>query len=286
LPNTDRADSTAEARRELGARLRLLRRSAGLTQSTVAEATGQHVTRVSRIENGGQPPTEQNIRDWCAVCGAPAEVADLVAAARAVEGSYQEWARLSRAGLKRLGQPHSLASYRRTRLFRIHEPLVLPGVLQTEAYYRAMIKFWYGFLDAPDDTEAAVADRRDRTAVARQPHRRITAVLGEQALRTRFTTFAEHADQLAHLLELQRHRNITVSVIPADAQRRALATLGFWILDDNAVALETPTAALKVTRPAEIGRYVTMFEALRAEAVHGRAARTLIEDALAGSRAH
>jgi transcriptional regulator with XRE-family HTH domain len=40
-----------------------MRRAAGLTGKQLAEATGQHFTRISRIENGGQAPTEHNIRD-------------------------------------------------------------------------------------------------------------------------------------------------------------------------------------------------------------------------------
>jgi transcriptional regulator with XRE-family HTH domain len=42
---------------ELGARPRQIRKAAGLTGKAVAEATGQPITRVSRIENGTQPPT-------------------------------------------------------------------------------------------------------------------------------------------------------------------------------------------------------------------------------------
>jgi len=75
--------------------------------------------------------------------------------------------------------------------------------------------------------------------------------------------------------------SVSVGIIPADAQRRAIATIGFWIFDNNAVALETPTAAIKVTRPQEIARYVTMSDHLHREAVHGRAARRLITNLLA-----
>ncbi|MGH3834673.1 MAG: helix-turn-helix domain-containing protein [Pseudonocardiaceae bacterium] len=67
--NTDPRSSVARARKELGARLRQLRKSAELTGQALADATGQHFTRVSRIENGAQGPTERNIRDWCAACG-------------------------------------------------------------------------------------------------------------------------------------------------------------------------------------------------------------------------
>ena len=59
---------------------------------------------------------------------------------------------------------------------------------------------------------------------------------------------------------------VSVGIIPADAQRAAIATIGFWIFDDAAVALETPTAAIKVTRPQEIGRYVALFEQLLSDA--------------------
>ena len=278
---TDLHSAVAQARKELGARLRQLRKSAGLTGQAVADATGQHFTRISRIENGVQPPTERNIRDWCTVCGCADQIPDLLAAAQSVETAYLEWARQSRAGMKHLGDLHSITTYRRTTTFRIHEPIVLPGIFQTETYIRQMLDFWYAYLDAPSDTDATVAMKAERTAVALSPSKRIAVVLGEQALHTRRGTVAEHAHQLSHLLRLMRLPSVSVGIIPADAQRRAIATIGFWIFDNNAVALETPTAAIKVTRPQEIARYVTMFDHLHREAVHGRAARRLITNLLA-----
>lgn len=274
--STDPSSSGAQARRELGARLRQLRRAAGLTGVVVAEATGQHVTRVSRIENGAQPPTEANIRAWCEVCGAGDQIPDLIATARSVESAYLEWSRQARAGMRRLGDLHSPATYRQTTTFRIHEPTLMPGILQTEAYARRMLGFWYDFLDSPDDTDATLAMRAQRTAIALHPGKRIVVILGEQALRTRRGTSQEHADQLSHLLKLMRRPFISVGVIPADAQRHAIASTGFWIFDQNAVALETPTAAIKVTRPQEIALYARMFDQLRDEAVHGAAARRII----------
>jgi transcriptional regulator with XRE-family HTH domain len=278
---TDPSSSVAQARRELGARLRQLRRSAGLTGKALAKATGQHFTRVSRIENGAQAPTERNIRDWCAACGAEDQIPDLIATAQSVESAYLEWARQSRAGMRRLGDLHSIATYRRTTTFRIHEPIVMPGIFQTEAYIRQMLTFWYAFLDAPNDADATVAMKAERTAIALSPAKRIAVVLGEQALRTRRGTPAEHTDQLTHLLSLMRLPFVSVGVIPADVQRHAIATIGFWIFDNNAVALETPTAAIKVTRPQEIALYAAMFDRLQNEAVYGHHARQLIAKVLA-----
>ena len=278
----DPSSSVAQARKELGARLRQLRKSAGLTGQALADATGQHVTRVSRVEHGIQPPTERNIRDWCVACGAEDQIPDLIATAQNVESAYLEWTRQTRAGMRRLGGPHSIATYRRTTHFRIHEPIVLPGIFQTETYIRRMLAFWYKFLDAPDDTDATIAMRAERTAVALNPAKRIAVVLGEEVLHTRRGTPAEHADQLNHLLSVMRLPFVSVGVIPADVQRYAIATIGFWIFDNNAVALETPTAAIKVTRPREIALYAKLFDQLQAEAVYGNDARQLIAEVLAG----
>jgi len=278
---TDPSSSVAQARKELGARLRQLRKSAGLTAQAVADATGQHFTRVSRIENGVQPPTERNIRDWCAACGVEDQIPDLIATARSVDSAYLEWTRQTRAGMRRLGALNSIATYRRTTTFRIHEPIVMPGIFQTEAYSRRMLAFWYAFLDAPDDTEATIATKAERTAIALSPAKRVAAVLGEQALRTRFGTPEEHAEQLTHLLSCTRLPFVSVGIVPANAQRLAVANIGFWIFDNNAVSLETPTAAIKVTRPQEIAQYVKMFDRLRAEAVYDQDARELIATVLA-----
>jgi hypothetical protein len=123
--------------------------------------------------------------------------------------------------------------------------------------------------------------KAERTAIALSPTKRIAVVLSEQALHTRRGTPAEHADQLTHLLSLMRLPFVSVGVIPADAPRHAIATIGFWIFDNNAVALETPTAALKVTRPREVGLYVAMFDQLQKEAIYGHDARKLVARVLA-----
>src|SRR5207245_7539625 len=122
----------------------------------------------------------------------------------------------------------------------------------TEAYSRRRLAYWYDCLDAPEDTDATVAMKAERTAIALNPAKRIDVVLGEQALHTRYGSPAEHAGQLSHVLSLMRLPFISVAVIPASIQRRAIATIGFWIFDENAVALETPPAAIKITPPTEL----------------------------------
>ena len=274
--STSPSSSAKEAQKALGARLREIRKDAGLSGRALAAATCQHFTRVSKIEHGVQAPSDQDIRDWCRACGVEEQIPDLIATARAVESAYLEFRRQARAGMKRVLGAHTLPLYERTTLFRIYEHNVIPGLFQTAAYCTAMLSFWIGFLDAPDDLYTAVAARMERQRVIYSGGKRFEVVLEEQALRTWFGTAEIQAGQLGRLLEVMSVPTVSLGIIPMMAERTAVASAGFWIFDDSLVALETPTASIEVTRPQEIDLYTRMFEHLKASAVYGAPARALI----------
>lgn len=269
-----------EARQALGQRLRDIRKDAGLTARALAELTTQHFTRISKIENGVQSPTDQDIRDWCAACAAESQTADLIATLRAVESAYLEYRRQSRAGMKRVLGAHTLSRYDQTKVFRIYEHNVVPGLFQTADYAAAMLEFWIDFLNTPNDVEDAVAIRTQRQKVLNQPRKRFSVLLEEQALRTWFGTAETQTDQLERLLEITTMPNVSLGVIPLMTERQAVASAGFWIFDDALVALETPTASIEVTQPREIQLYTRMFDVLKNNARYGDDARDLIRGAL------
>ena len=252
----------------------------GLSARALAKATGQHFTRVSKIEHGVQAPADQDIRDWCRACGSEEQIPDLIATAHAVESAYLEFRRQARAGMKRVLGAHTIPLYERTNLFRIYEHNVIPGLFQTAAYSAAMLSFWIDFLDAPDDLDQAVAARMERQQVVYQAGKRFVVVLEEQALRTWFGTAETQAGQLGRLLEVMSIPTVSLGIIPLMTERTAVGSAGFWIFDDALVALETPTASIEVNRPQEIELYARMFEHLKTPAVYGAAARALIIKAL------
>lgn len=270
-------DSTVErARREFGLRLRAIRRDAGLTARALAAATGQHYTRTSKIEHGVQVPTAADVRAWCAACTAQDQLADLLTTLHAVESAYVEMRRQSRAGMKRVLGAHTVERYERTTRFRIYEHNVVPGLFQTAEYCAAMLDFWYRFLDAPHDLDAAVAVRMERQRVLYRSGRRVDCVLEEQALRTWFGTAQTQAGQLDRLLAVMSLPTVSIGIIPLMTERDAVGSAGFWMFDDALVALETPTAAITVDQAEEIALYARMFDVLRGSAVHGAAARALV----------
>jgi len=278
--STQPSSSAREAQRALGARLREIRRDAGLSGRALAAATRQHFTRVSKIEHGVQPPTDKDIRDWCRACDAEEQVPDLIATARVVESAYLEFRRQARAGMKRVVGAHTLALYERTSQFRIYEHNAIPGLFQTAAYCAAMLSFWIGFLETPADLDAAVAARMERQKVIFEAGKRFAVVLEEQALRTWFGTAEVQAGQLGRLLEMMSVPTVSLGIVPLMTERTGVASAGFWVFDDSLVALETPTASIEVTRPQEVELYARMFEHLRGAAVFGAAARGLIIRAL------
>jgi transcriptional regulator with XRE-family HTH domain len=268
--------SAGRARRDFGVRLREIRKDSGLTARALAAATGQHYTRISKIENGVQVPTAADVRAWCGACAAEDQQPDLLATLHAVESAYLERRRQSRAGMKRALGAHTVERYERTARFRIYEHNVMPGLFQTAEYCAAMLAFWFRFLDAPNDLDAAVAVRMERQRVLYRGGRRIDCLLEEQALRTWFGTAEIQAGQLDRLLAVMSLPSVSVGIIPLMTERDAVGSAGFWMFDDSLVALETPTASIAVDRPDEIALYARMFDILRGPAVYGAAARALV----------
>jgi transcriptional regulator with XRE-family HTH domain len=267
--------SAQQAKEAFGGRLREIRLDAGLTGRQLAHLTGFHFTKISRVEHGGQNLSEADIRVWCIACGAPDQVADLVAQARAVETMYREWRRQARGGLRRL-QERIEPLYERTELFRIHEHWSIPGLLQTAAYSDESLKYWARLLDLPDDHDAATATRMQRQRVLRSGSRQFIILLAEQVLLCRIGSAEIMIEQLDRLLASMSMPNILLGILPATTGLGAHTQTAYWIFDDDLVKVETLTAALDITRPAEIAVYATAFAQMRQAAVYGDTARTLI----------
>jgi transcriptional regulator with XRE-family HTH domain len=268
-----------QAREALGARLREIRKDAGLSGRALAAATGQHFTKISKLENGARTPSEQDIHAWCTACGAADQIPDLIATVRHIEMLYGEWRRQMRAGLSHMTES-SVPLYENTALFRIYENTVVPGLFTTAEYATAIFRFWSGFMDLPDDVDAAVEARMNRQRVLYTGDRHFHVVLEEQVLRTRVGDVGVMAGQLDRLLAVISLPRVCIGVIPAAGERHSLTQGSFWMFDDTRVRVETVSASLTITQPRDIALYARVFEQLKRSAVYGRDARRLIGQAL------
>src|SRR6266487_3106886 len=122
-----------------------------------------------------------------------------------------------------------LEAERAAHALRLWSPILIPGLLQTAEYARAL------FVAAGEDDERAeelVAARMDRQAIldrVRPPH--VVAVLDEAVLHRLIGTPAVMHDQLTHLAGLSERPNVLVEIVPAstganaEAERRLPARL-------------------------------------------------------------
>ncbi|MFQ6145441.1 helix-turn-helix domain-containing protein [Streptomyces seoulensis] len=264
----------------MGRRLREIRMDAGLTARELARRAGWHESKCSRLENGRTQPSDADIRTYTAHCAAQEQAADLIATARGIEGAYVQWRRLERAGLKRVQQ--SVAPlFARTRRFRAYQSWVIPGLLQSAAYTRAVLSTVAHLRDAPDDIDAAVAVRMDRRHVLHSGDHRFAVIVEEWVLRTVIGDDDTMAGALGHLISAASLPSVSLGVIPLGTPRGAgWPVESFTMYDDAQVNVELVSAHLTITQPGEIAEYARAFAELSAVAVYGARARSLITAAI------
>ncbi|MEU1671867.1 helix-turn-helix transcriptional regulator [Streptomyces roseifaciens] len=274
------SSTVREARVALGSRLREIRRAGGFkTARAFAARAGWSESKASRIENGITQPSDDDLSRYAELCQVPDAYPDLLATAHNIEEMYVEWRRLQREGLRPVQEAH-VSLYERTRRFRIYEPGVIPGLLQTPAYARSIMSRIIAFWDIPDDTDAAVAVRMGRQRVLHNANRQFGILLEEAALRSRFGDAEVMASQLGHLLTVSVLQQVSLGIVPMTADRTMWPLEGFWIFDDDQVVIELATAQVTVKQPSEVAAYARMFSELARIACYGKAARTLIAEAI------
>ncbi|MET4923479.1 helix-turn-helix transcriptional regulator [Streptomyces sp. PSRA5] len=270
------SSSVQQAKEALGSRLREIRKDSGMTARALAAAAGWHESKTSRIENGRTPPSDADVRLWTSLCDAEDQTADLIATARGIEGMYVEWRRLERGGLKRV-QESVLPLFERTRRFRFYQSWVVPGLLQTPDYTRAVLNTVVALRNAPDDVDAAVAARMERQRVLRSGHQQFAMLVEEWVLRTMIGDARVMTGQLGHLIAAASQPSVSLGVIPMGTERgNAWPAESFSLFDDTQASVELVSANLTVTQPREVSEYVSTFKELSTIAVYGANARELI----------
>lgn len=278
--STSPSSSVQQARQLIADRLREILRDSGLTARALAQQAGWNETKCSRLTHGRTPPSDEDIRLWCTICGVPEEIPNLIAASRNAENAYVEWRRVQRSQ-KRM-QELRLSLYEETRLFRFYCAGVIPWPLQTPDYMRSVMTRFNEFHRASaSDIEEAVQARVARRRYLKDGTRRCAMLIEEQVLHNRFVGGDEvMREQLRYLLIGMRQRNLSLGIIPLDRPRLQRPTETFSIYDEARVFVELVSAAVTITQPHEIALYVKCFQDLGSAAVYGDEARSRIEGAI------
>jgi len=264
-----------EARAALGKRLRELRQQAGLTGKQLAESLSWPPSKISKLENGRQTPTDDDIKGWTRMTGSEHETEALLASLHTLEVQHAEWQRQLKVGLRPHQNKIALLDAK-TRLFRVFEATVIPGIIQTADY--AHFRFAQGItmFKVPNDINAAVETRVKRQEMLYRQDKRFYFVLTEAALRLRLCPPEIMLAQLDRLVSLSALSNVRLGIIGYETQYVVAPWHGFWLLDNDLVMVETFSAELNLAQPQEVELYAGIFEQLAAVASYGRAARAII----------
>ncbi|HKT04581.1 MAG TPA: helix-turn-helix transcriptional regulator [Rugosimonospora sp.] len=257
-------------RRRLGAELRRLRETAGLTCEQVGEHLDCSASKISRIETARVPARTVDVQALCRLYHASEEQAATLLALVKESKQTGWWHRFDDA------LPDWFETYvgleAAAASIRTYEIQLVPGLLQTEAYARAL--FESGDLGQRTDIEHAVSIRRARQEVlAGDNPPQYWAILSEAALLRTVGGAGVLRDQLLHLVEVSQLPHVTIQVIRNDLGAHPGMLTPFVILgfperaDPRVVFVDYLTGALYLEKPEEVDRYDLAFNHLVAAAV-------------------
>ena len=279
-----RGNSPTVRRRRLASELRRLREASQLTIDEVGEKLECSASKISRIETGHVEVTPRDVRDMLELYAIDEDQREaLVQLAREARKkgwwhAYNEVFTGSFVGLE--SDASSLHTF---------QALLVPGLLQTEDYMRAVIK-----AIRPDHADEEVSKRiagrsaRQRMLTDDTQPPEYWAILDEAVLRRTVGGPAIMRAQLLRLLEVSDLPHVTLQVVPFGAGAHAGMENPFLILgfpepaDPDVVYVENTTTGSYLEEPSDVYRYTLMFDHLRASALNPTDTLSMVKQAADG----
>jgi transcriptional regulator with XRE-family HTH domain len=198
--------------RRVSNELRALRKKAGLTCKEVAEALGMSITKVSRMETGARGLYVDDVAALLGLYRVPARKREeLLALVR--EGANRNWQQLQTGKLPTSWQD-VIRFEAEAELMYSFEPQLVPGLLQTPEYARAIIRGANVEL-TNEETDMLVSARMTRHAILAKPDAPVLhAVIDEAVLSRPVGGPGVMRRQLQHLIASASAPNITLRVLP------------------------------------------------------------------------
>lgn len=265
----EREPGPSDSLRTFGAVVQALREHAGLRRTEFADQVRFSKHTVESVELGRRMPDESFIeRAEVALgnTGALRKAAQYLSRGEpGLAAWFRRWARLERVAA-------SLCTY---------ECRLVPGLLQSEAYARAVFEGTIPVV--PDEqVDALVAARMDRQRMLfERPTVPFSFIVDEHVFRCRFGELEQVREMLDHVLEYSAPRNVTLQVVPLEGPLHAC-------LDGPLRLLEAPDGRrFAYSEGQQTGRLIAdpkavsllnrRYETLRSQALPPRESRGLLE---------
>lgn len=267
MPRPNNRDPETDPKAFLGRELARARVAAGFnSQEAIAARLGFDRSTISKTESGDRAPTPEVLEPWCEACGLDYDHYNgLAKLARASDGPIESWF------------VEWLEKELAAQMLRLWSPVLLPGLLQTADYARAL------FIAAGADEDHAdelVSVRMDRQTILDRPHPpHIVAVFDESVLHRLIGSPQIMHDALMRIADLSQRPNIVVQAVPSVKGANAGLCGAFYLAmsADGAATLSMLTVEDQTTEnKALVSKASVLFDLARGMALPRDETRELI----------
>ncbi|MFE2261577.1 helix-turn-helix domain-containing protein [Streptomyces griseosporeus] len=275
-----------KARQALGFRLRELRESGPqgrITGTALAARLGWPQSKVSKLENGRQTATAEDLRQWADATGRPEAFDELHGRLKGFESHIRSWRRQLAHGHRPVQETWN-AVVDGAQVLHVWDSFAVNGMLQTAAYARHVFEQYATLQNSPRDADEAVRARMKRQEWIYQPGRRLNLLLWEAALRARVAPADVLAAQLDRLLGVVGMDTVRLGIVPLDAVLRLPPANAFWIIGEELVITEDWHAELWLDDADSVALYRRVWATLSKSAVYGADAQQVISRVRHGLR--
>jgi transcriptional regulator with XRE-family HTH domain len=264
-------DNGRTPRQVFGAMLRYYREKAGLSRHELARRICKSPSLIQAIELGQRAAT--------------ATVTEDLEAALATDGALRQLREEMADGLGYQAYPSWFQDWlfyeREAKRLRWFGPLLVPGLLQTADYARAIFATRFGATS--EQIEELVAARLKRQEILdRENPPLLWVIIDETVLRRPAGSTYAMREQIRHLIEASRRPHVSLQVIPGAVTYRGLWAGGFGIADcEGAPVVGYQEAAAQgqvVDRAEDVATLIDCWDTLVREALPWAASQALLEE--------
>ena len=245
---------------QLGSRLRNLRQSKGVSREEAGYAIRASESKISRMELGRVGFKERDVTDLLRLYGVDEEEEHRRLLALARQANRPGWWHAYSDVLSSSYQSY-LDLEQSAELIRTYELQFVPGLLQTDAYARAVITLGYGSEKAEDVDRRADLRMARKRLLSRPEPPRLWAVIDEAVLRRPIGGLQVLRDQIEALLHAVTLPNVRLQVVRFSSGGHAAAGGAFTILRfphedlSDVVYVEHLTGSLYLDKSEDVDQY-------------------------------
>ncbi|MFI0417913.1 Scr1 family TA system antitoxin-like transcriptional regulator [Spongiactinospora sp. 9N601] len=273
--NSRNLDPRTSAQAAFAAELRKYRKLRNLTQEQVARALACDQSLISALENCKRTPQRDQAERLDQFFGLTEE--------RVFVQIYERMVREMRSPRWSVRWADEIEP--RASVLRTWSPMVVYGLLQVDAYARALLTASPTAPRDPEWIEEQIRIRMQRKVLLdRDPPPAIWDLIDEEVLHRPIGGIAVLVEQLRFLLEISAHSAVTIQIVPA-ATDCAVALMGSFALAEvldhgDAVLVESTAGGHVITDSLVVAQHHKYHDTVRAHAYPKKQSQQMIRDAI------